>query len=217
MTLTILYKDKYLVAVEKPAGLNTETDSLNNPSLQNELKKQLSKPFPLKYGPGVIHRLDRPVSGIVLFALSPTALKKMNELFAARKIKKVYRALVRGKAPAPAQKLKHYLLKDKEQKKAIISSLPAKNYLPVSLSYKVISHKDNISELEIELHTGKYHQIRAQLAAINLPIIGDVLYGGESIKETKQIMLHAYSLAFVHPISGEKISISSNPQFSLKA
>lgn len=213
MDVKILYKDKYLVAVEKPAGLNTESDSKANPNLADKLKEQLSRQYPLKFGPAVIHRLDRPVSGIVLFALTPMALKKMNALFAQRKVKKIYQALVMGHPQIQKQKLSHFLFKDTINKKALISKEAKKGLVPVSLTYKVLEKLEKNCKLEIELHSGKYHQIRAQLAAIGHPIVGDTLYGGNRINTENKIMLHASALSFVHPITLQKIHIESLPSF----
>lgn len=116
MDLKILYRDKYLIAVEKPAGLTTEPDAKGNLNLADELKKQLSQLYPLKFNPGIIHRLDRPVSGIVLFALTPMSLKKMNAIFAERKIKKKYQAIVEGIPIENTQLLIHFLYKDTKKK-----------------------------------------------------------------------------------------------------
>jgi len=213
MDLKILYKDKYLVAVEKPAGLNSEPDAKGNPNLADELKKKLSIPYPLKFGPAIIHRLDRPVSGIVLFALTPTALKKMNALFAERKVTKIYQAIIKGHPQHPKQKLQHFLYKDTINKKAIISNEAKNDFVTVSLTYKVLEKYEDNSKLEIELHSGKYHQIRAQLSAIGHPILGDILYGGNSLTTENKIMLHASALSFVHPISNQQINIESLPHF----
>lgn len=213
MDLKILYRDKYLIAVEKPAGLNTESDAKGNLNLAEELKKKLSQPYPLKFNLGIIHRLDRPVSGIVLFALTPMALKKMNMLFAERKIKKKYQAIVEGIPNENTQLLIHYLYKDTLQKKAIISNEPKPNFVKVSLSYNILESFDNKAKLEIELHTGKYHQIRAQLSAIGHPILGDTLYGSKYLLAENKIMLHASYLSFIHPITLQKIQIKSLPSF----
>lgn len=213
MDLKILYKDKYLIAVEKPAGLNTEPDAKGNPNLADELKKKLSFPYPLKFGPSVIHRLDRPVGGIVLFAITPMALKKMNTLFAERKVKKKYQAIVEGIPIENTQLLIHFLYKDTKQKKAIISNEPKPDFVKVSLSYNILEIFDNKAKLEIELHTGKYHQIRAQLSAIGHPIFGDSLYGSKHLFAENKIMLHASLLSFIHPITLQRIQIESLPSF----
>jgi RluA family pseudouridine synthase len=214
MDLKILYQDKYLIAVEKPAGLNTEPDANGNRNLADELKKQLSKTQQLKFGPAIIHRLDRPVSGIVLFALTPTALKKMNKLFAERKVTKIYQAIVKGHPLPHQKKLKHYLFKDTINKKAIISNELKSEFIPVSLTYKIIEKHEQNSKLEIVLHSGKYHQIRAQLAAIGHPIIGDTLYGDNTTLIPKNtILLHASTLIFNHPIFNKVIKIISPPEF----
>lgn len=213
MDLKILYKDKYIVAVEKPAGLNSEPDAKGNPNLVDELKKQLSIPYPLKFGPAIIHRIDRPVSGIVLLALTPTALKKMNALFAERKVSKIYLAIVKGHPKNQKQKLQHFLFKDTINKKAIISNEAKNDFVPVSLTYKVLEKYKESSKLEIELHSGKYHQIRAQLSFIGHPIEGDVLYGGNTLQTENRIYLHASALRFVHPILNHPINIESLPTF----
>jgi RluA family pseudouridine synthase len=205
---SILFEDKFLLIVNKAAGIAVEKISPQIITLEDLVYAHLlltaKKPFV-----GIVHRLDRPTSGIILFAKKPSVLKIMNAQFEKRTVRKYYVALVDGEIPNPSGSLKDYLHKDFFQKKAIISSQKSQENQEVKLNFRKIDLIGHRTLLNIELLTGKYHQIRAQLASIGFPIAGDVLYGGK-LWQREGIGLHASALHFNHPETKERITIKSD-------
>lgn len=204
----ILFEDKFLLIVDKPTGIAVEKISPQVITLESLAYAHLllsdKKPFV-----GIVHRLDRPTSGVILFAKKPSILKIMNAQFEKRKVQKHYLALVDGEIPDLSGSLKDYHHKDFLQKKAIISDQKNKENKEVKLKYKKINLIGHRTLLNIELVTGKYHQIRAQFASIGFPIAGDVLYGGKLWKR-EGVGLHASELHFNHPETKERIIIKSD-------
>ena len=204
----ILFEDKFLLIVDKPAGIAVEKISPQIITLEDLVYSHLlltvKKPFV-----GIVHRLDRPTSGIILFAKKPSVLKIMNAQFEKKTVRKYYVALVDGEIPNPSGSLKDYLHKDFLQKKAIISSQKSQKNQEVKLNFRKIGLIGHRTLLNIELMTGKYHQIRAQLASIGFPIAGDILYGGKLWKR-EGVGLHASELHFNHPETKERITIKSD-------
>ena len=194
--------------MNKAAGIAVEKISPQIITLEDLVYAHLlltaKKPFV-----GIVHRLDRPTSGIILFAKKPSVLKIMNAQFEKRTVRKYYEALVDGEIPNPSGSLKDYLHKDFFQKKAIISNQKSKENQEVKLNFRKIDLIGHRTLLNIELLTGKYHQIRAQLASMGFPIAGDVLYGGNLWKR-EGIGLHASALQFDHPETKERITITSD-------
>ena len=205
---SILFEDKFLLIVNKAAGIAVEKISPQIITLEDLVYAHLlltaKKPFV-----GIVHRLDRPTSGIILFAKKPSVLKIMNAQFEKRTVRKYYVALVDGEIPNPSGSLKDYLHKDFFQKKAIISNQKSKENQEVKLNFRKIGLVGHRPLLNIELLTGKYHQIRAQLAYIGCPIAGDTLYGGTAW-DKEGIGLHASALQFDHPETKERITIKSD-------
>ena len=209
----ILLEDAYILAVHKPCTLMVEPDRNGHPNLLQQVRKYIKASIPKDEEAYAqhIHRLDRPVSGIVLFAKKKMVLKNLSEQFAERKVKKYYQALT---ANAPAQikgKLEnwHY----REKKKAILCGEGFPGAEKVILNYEVEAIPENRFLWDIELHTGKYHQIRAQLSAVGCPILGDSLYNSNTPYKPGSIALHAYKLIFFHPITNEIISIEKGFEF----
>ena len=204
----ILFDDKFLLIVDKPAGIAVEKISPQIITLEDLVYSYLfltaKKPFV-----GIVHRLDRPTSGIILFAKKPSVLKIMNAQFEKKTVRKYYVALVDGEIPNPSGSLKDYHHKDFLQKKAIISKQKSQANQEVKLNFSKIGLVGHRTLLNIELMTGKYHQIRAQLASIGFPIAGDVLYGGKLWKR-EGVGLHASELHFNHPETKERITIKSD-------
>ncbi len=206
---TILRETPWWLAVDKPAGLVTDRQ-WNYPSVEGWVKDYLLAQGITKPYVGLVHRLDRLTSGIVLVAKRKRALQLLQEQFRERTVQKQYRATVEGQlsAPsAPSALLEHYLLVDKHQKKAIISTRPLPGAKLVQLRYTVLATTEHQSELEIDLLTGKYHQIRAQLSAIGHPVVGDVTYGATTIYSAHAIALRATRLVFTDPQTEEQIVI----------
>lgn len=205
---SILFEDKFLLIVNKAAGIAVEKISPQIITLEDLVYSHLlltaKKPFV-----GIVHRLDRQTSGIILFAKKPSVLKIMNAQFEKRTVQKYYVALVDGNIPNPSGSLRNYLHKDNFQKKAIISSQKSQENQEVKLNFKKIGLVGHRTLLKIELLTGKYHQIRAQLAYIGCPIAGDKLYGGTAWQR-EGIGLHASALHFDHPETKERKIITSD-------
>jgi 23S rRNA pseudouridine1911/1915/1917 synthase len=193
--------------VDKSAGIAVEKISSHIISLEDlalgYLKETVKYPFV-----GIVHRLDRPTGGVLLLAKKPSVLKKMNAQFEERTIRKHYLALVEGEPPQLSGTLSHYLQKDTIQKKAIVSEIKNEVNREVKLKYRKIGNLGKKTLLAIELLTGKYHQIRAQLAFVGCPIEGDLLYGGNSWSE-EGIGLHASEIQFNHPETEERLCIKS--------
>jgi RluA family pseudouridine synthase len=212
----VLFEDYYLLVVNKPAGLMVENDSYNHPSVEHWAKNYLQKQHPnsKKIFVGFPHRLDRPVSGAMIIVKKKAALIKLNEQFEKGSVQKKYVALVSSK-PNPEQATLHqYLKKDLKNKRAVISEKKKDGYVKCSLSYKLLGvHGKKQFALEIELHTGRFHQIRAQLSHIGCLVVGDEKYGSEKKVAENMICLHAEELLFTHPVSGEVIHVISKAAF----
>ena len=206
---SILYEDNYLLAVNKPAGLQAESDRWGNPGMEGLLLEYLKKTYPWKKQliAGVAHRLDRQVSGVMLFALTPMALKNMGSQFEKRTVQKIYLAVVENSLPEKSGELSHWLWKDLKNRKAIVSTSKNKEARQCRLKYKVLQEANGKSLVEVKLLTGKYHQIRAQLGAAGCPIFGDQKYGSSFAAGEQTICLHARRLAVIHPKTGAALEL----------
>lgn len=201
----IVFEDDYLLVVHKPTGLMVEPDRNGNPNLLNEAKKYLkssAQNLNEVYAQH-LHRLDRPVSGLVLFTKQKGVLKNLSEQFAFRKVKKYYYAVTSTEPAIKSGMLEHW--HRKEKKKAVIYDQEIEYAERASLTYTVSPLATNRFLWNIELHTGKYHQIRAQLAHVGCPIIGDELYGSNVTYMPGAIALQAWKLIFHHPITNDPI------------
>jgi 23S rRNA pseudouridine1911/1915/1917 synthase len=158
---------------------------------------------------GVVHRLDRPVSGVILYARTSKSLQRFNEMFRENQVKKTYLAIVRERPPEDNQTISHYLKKNEAQNKTYVYDREVKGSKQASLTYKIVSRSEKYYLLEVELHSGRHHQIRAQLSAIGCPIKGDLKYGFARSNEDGGISLMARRLEFIHPVKKEKIVIES--------
>lgn len=217
--MQILFEDYYLIAVNKPAGLSSESGRERHPSMEQEalmyFTKQLqekSTSTRLKQTPylQVVHRLDRAASGVLLFAKTKAALVHLMQQFEKREVEKIYRAVVEKRPAAESGTLVHWLKKDPDGRKAIVSDTQTRGTQHCKLEYKVLEMKEKNWLLEIHPATGRFHQIRAQMAHIGCPIVGDTLYGGHSWKEN-QIKLHALQLKFKHPKTGATVELEALP------
>ena len=209
--INVLYEDKQLLALNKPHGIVVEFEPHLKFTLESQALNYLrsNEKYPQKCFIGLPHRLDRPVSGVVLFAKKKLALKLLVETFTRREIEKTYLAIVE-KAPAqPEAELTNWLVKDTLQRKAIIHPNEVRDAMRVVLQYKVLNQNATGTLLQIKLITGKFHQIRAQLAHLGCPIIGDAHYGAVTPYKENAICLHARQLKLLHPISNEPLTITA--------
>jgi 23S rRNA pseudouridine1911/1915/1917 synthase len=212
----ILYEDNHLLALNKLPGQITQGDKTGDTPLA-ELVKAFIKERDHKPGQvycGVIHRLDRPVSGVVLFAKTSKALSRMVEKVRTREFEKHYWAVVKNTPPQPAGILENWLVKNEERNKSYVFSAARPNAKLARLEYREVAVSDGgYHLLDINLHTGRHHQIRCQLANIGCPIKGDLKYGAERSNPDGSISLHARCISFEHPVSHQPITIvAPNPQ-----
>jgi 23S rRNA pseudouridine1911/1915/1917 synthase len=208
----ILYEDNHLIAVYKRSSDLAQGDKTGDTSLDNEVKRYLEA----KYGKpgeaflGVVHRLDRPVSGVLLFARTSKALGRLNEMFRSKQVKKIYLAIVKERPPKDEATIRHFLKKNEKQNKSYVYDTEVKGSKEASLTYRLKGRSDKYYLLEIELHSGRHHQIRAQLARIGCPIKGDLKYGSQRSNEDGSISLLARKLEFIHPVRKEPVSITAH-------
>ena len=193
----LLYKNNQLIAFNKPAGLPVQEDKTGDKALVNLAEIYCKSKLDL------IHRLDRPASGIVLFAKTAGALVSLNEQFRERQVEKTYLAAVHEKPLKEEDTLIHFLKKDARNNRTQAFEQTQPGSKRAELSYRYLGSTDHYHLLEIRLHTGRHHQVRAQLAAIGCPIKGDVKYGSRRGNRDRSIHLHAWKLRFRHPVSRE--------------
>ena len=206
----IIFIDNHLIAVTKPAGLLTQPDRNTDESLINQTRQWIKEKYykPNNIFLGLVHRLDRNVSGVVLFARTSKAASRLSKQFREGAPKKHYRAIVLGKLKEEHTTLVHYLRKEKSLR-ATVFPRETPTAKRSELSYEVINSLENKSLLEVSLSTGRFHQIRAQMAFIGHPIIGDVKYGAPEPLLNQEIALYAHKLVFSHPVSNEEITLTA--------
>jgi 23S rRNA pseudouridine1911/1915/1917 synthase len=211
--LEIIYEDNHLIAVNKTCHDLVQKDDTGDYALDDRLKSYIKEKYnkPGNVFLGVTHRLDRPVSGVVLFARTSKALARMNTLFRSGDVKKTYWAVVKNLPPKETNTLVHYLLRNTKQNKSYYHNHEVKGAKRAELHYHLVGHSDTYYLLEIDLKTGRHHQIRAQLAAIGCPIKGDLKYGFPRSNPDGGISLHARQIDFIHPVSTEQVSIIASP------
>jgi 23S rRNA pseudouridine1911/1915/1917 synthase len=207
--LQILHEDNHIIVVNKRVGDIVQGDKTGDKPLSEVVKEYIKDKYnkPGEVFLGVVHRLDRPTTGIVIFARTSKALTRMNELFSNRETQKTYWAIVKNKPSKAEDKLVHFLKRNEKNNtsKAYLKEVPDSKL--ASLDYKIIASLDNYFALEINLHTGRHHQIRAQLQAVGCPIKGDLKYGFDRSNPDGGIHLHARKLVFIHPVSKENLTI----------
>ncbi|MDE7355874.1 MAG: RluA family pseudouridine synthase [Rikenellaceae bacterium] len=214
----ILYEDNHLIAVNKHAGMPVQTDHSGDMSLEEAvkmfIKERDGKPGAVFLG--VIHRIDRPVSGVVLFAKSSKALVRMNEMVRDRRIDKRYLAIVSDRPAREEGELVHYIERNSSKNRSYAHTSPRGDSKEARLRYRVVGHSKHYCLLEIELITGRHHQIRAQLSKAVSPIKGDLKYGAPRSNPDGGISLHARSVTFDHPVTKERMTIKAPlPQQSI--
>ncbi len=213
LALRILYEDNHIIAINKRSSEIVQSDASGDPSLA-EAVKGFIKARDNKPGNVFLeipHRLDRPTSGVVLFAKTDKALGRLGKLFKERGMRKVYWAVVDAMPPSEKGRLEHYLLRDRKKNKSFAYEKERKGSLYAALSYRLIAATDNYYLLEVELETGRHHQIRAQFAAVGCCIKGDLKYGARRSNPEAGIHLHAREMSFVHPVRKEEIRILADP------
>lgn len=205
----VIKETPYWVAVHKPAGMIVERNPYESPTLEEEVMRHLTEK---KKNPflGIAHRLDKVTSGVVLMAKKKSTLKQLNRQFQERSVQKVYWAVVSGVPPVSETMLSHWLIKDQGNKKAIVSDTEVPGAKLAQLRFRVLASNSQESLLEIELLTGRYHQIRAQLAAYGHPIVGDAKYDSSTDDYSRSIALHARKLTFEDPQKRRRMTITAS-------
>lgn len=219
--VNVIHEDNHLLAINKPVGLLSQGDATGDPTALDlgklYIKMRYDKPGAVFLGS--FHRLDRPVSGVLVMARTSKALTRMNKLFQSRKVKKTYLALTRKKPDGESGKLKHFLLKDKEKNVTKAYDQVGRRTAAAKeskLEWKLLAMIDHYYLLEINPLTGRSHQIRAQLAAVGCPIVGDMKYGSRQKVDDRSIGLHCRMMEFVHPTTKKNIKIEAGmPQTEL--
>ena len=205
----ILFEDNHLIAVNKRGGDIVQVDTTGDESLDEKVKKYIAKKYNKPNGAflGVVHRLDRPVSGVILFAKTSKALDRVNKKFKEREMKKTYWAVVRNRPEITEGNLIHWLVKNPQKNvtKAFDNEVPGSQR--AELNYKLIGELNGYYLIEVDPITGRPHQIRVQLATLNCPIVGDNKYGYPRGSLRKTICLHARKLSFIHPVKLEPVKI----------
>ncbi len=207
----ILYEDNHIIAVNKRCSDIVQGDKTGDEPLPEAIKRYLKEKYnkPGNVFLGVTHRLDRPTSGVVLFARTGKALTRLNAMFQNHEIKKTYWAVVKQAPTAPEARLEHHLVRVEKQNKSYAYPTAKPNSKVAKLTYKTIAKSDTYTLLEVMLETGRHHQIRCQLAAIGSPIKGDLKYGFARSNPDAGISLHARRIEFIHPVTKENISITA--------
>lgn len=209
--MNVIYEDNHIILVNKASSEIVQGDKTGDTPLSETVKQYIKEKYhkPGNVFLGVTHRLDRPVSGLVLFARTSKALSRLNEMFKTKEIKKTYWAIVKNQPPAPAGELVHWLVRNEKQNKSYAYEREVKDSKKAILDYKVIGRSERYYLLEINLQTGRHHQIRCQLAKMGCPIKGDLKYGAQRSNPDGSICLHARRIEFVHPVSKEKMSFEA--------
>lgn len=209
--MTVVYEDNHIVVVNKTSSEIVQGDKTGDTPLSEMVKQYLKEKYnkPGNVFIGVTHRLDRPVSGLVVFAKTSKALPRLNEMFRNGEVKKTYWAIVKECPKETEGELVHYLVRNEKQNKSYAYDKEVKNSKKAVLHYKLIGHSQNYYLLEVDLKTGRHHQIRCQLAKMGCPIKGDLKYGFPRSNPDGSICLHARRIRFIHPVSKELIDVTA--------
>ncbi|MGC6430423.1 MAG: RluA family pseudouridine synthase [Jejuia sp.] len=209
--LQILYEDNHIIIVNKRAGDIVQGDKTGDKPLSDVVKEYIKEKYN-KSGNvylGTVHRLDRPTTGLVIFAKTSKALPRLNKLFQSKDIKKTYWTVVKSSPPKSKNTLIHWLKKNPKNNKSYCHEREIKDSKKAILHYEIIKRLDNYTLLEVNLETGRHHQIRTQLSYIGSPIKGDLKYGFDRSNKDASIHLHARHIEFIHPVKKEKLSIAA--------
>ncbi len=211
--IEVLYEDNHIIAINKRPSDIVQGDKTGDVPLSDFVKKYLKEKYnkPGEVFVGTVHRIDRPVSGIVIFAKTSKALARLNAMFQTKEIHKAYWAIVKNKPKNISGKLVHYLRKNEAKNISKVYEKETPGALRSELDYEIICSLDNYHLLEIRPLTGRHHQIRVQLSAMGCPIKGDLKYGFERSNKNASIHLHARKIEFIHPIKKEPVTIIASP------
>lgn len=207
----VLFEDNHIIAINKKAGQIVQPDKTGDDALEDSVKLFLKNKYnkPGNVFLGVTHRIDRPVSGVVLFAKTSKALARLNNMFQNKEIQKTYLVVSRGRPEKPDGKLVHYLVRDQKKNKTTAHKTEVKDSSKSELTYHTEAVSDSFTLIRVLPHTGRHHQIRVQMASMGCPITGDVKYGDRRANEDRSICLHAFGVSFKHPVSDEPVSITA--------
>lgn len=207
----VLYEDNHIIVVNKRSSDLVQGDGTGDEPLDDIVRAYIREKYnkPGEVFLGVVHRLDRPVSGCVVYARTSKALSRLSELFRTREVRKTYWAIISERPPAEEGTLSHYLKKNETQNKSYVYSSEVKGSKLAELSYRVLARSERYYLVEVDLQTGRHHQIRAQLAAAGCPIKGDLKYGSKRSNEGGGISLHSRRVSFVHPVKKEEITVEA--------
>lgn len=209
--MKVVYEDNHLIVVNKTASEIVQGDKTGDTPLSETVKQYIKEKYnkPGNVFLGVTHRLDRPVSGLVVFAKTGKALARLNDMFRLGEVKKTYWAIVKERPKELEGELVHWLVRNEKQNKSYAYDKEKANSKKAILRYKLIGHSQNYHLLEVDLQTGRHHQIRCQLAKMGCPIKGDLKYGSSRSNPDGSICLHARRVIFVHPVSKELIDLTA--------
>ena len=209
--MTVVYEDNHIIVVNKTASEIVQADKTGDTPLSETVKQYLKEKYqkPGNVFLGVTHRLDRPVNGLVIFAKTSKALTRLNEMFRAGEVKKTYWAVVKNAPKESEGELVHFLVRNEKQNKSYAYDKEVPNSKKAVLDYRLIGRSENYYLLEVDLKTGRHHQIRCQLAKMGCPIKGDLKYGSPRSNPDGSICLHARRVRFVHPVSKELIELKA--------
>lgn len=219
--MTVVYEDNHIIIVNKTASEIVQGDKTGDTPLSETVKEYLKEKYqkPGNVFIGVTHRLDRPVSGLVLFAKTSKALSRLNEMFKRGEVKKTYWAVVKNRPAQEEGTLSHWMVRNEKQNKSYAYDKEKPGSKHAILDYRLIAASNNYFLLEVDLKTGRHHQIRCQLAKMGCPIKGDLKYGFARSNPDGSICLHARRISFIHPVSKEQITVEAPlpPSFKMFA
>ena len=209
--LKVIHEDNHIIVVIKPPNIPTQADSSGDPDLASVIKAYLKEKYnkPGNVFLGMVHRLDRPVRGVMVFAKTSKAASRLSDQFRRGIVEKEYYATVEGLVEGDSQTVVHYLLKDRDKNRTKAFAKKRADAKKASLTYETIESDGKTTLLSVTPHTGRPHQIRAQLSAVGHPIVGDIKYGSKKPLADKSIMLSAVKLSFIHPVTKEVLTFEA--------
>jgi 23S rRNA pseudouridine1911/1915/1917 synthase len=213
MQIRVIFEDNHIIVVEKPVNIPSQKDESEDDDMLTLLKKDIKERYskPGNVYLGLVHRLDRPAGGVMVFAKTSKAASRLSEQMRSGSFKKIYFAVVHGKLKSPQDKLKHFLLKDERTNIVSIADESVKGARLALLDYKEIGHMRGLSLVKIDLHTGRPHQIRVQFSGIGNPVWGDQKYGSDLNRPGQQLALWSAEIVFTHPVANKELSFANSP------